>query len=178
MLQQLLLSCLFLGLANSHEASGLFSREGSQVPLKSVKVSSTIVDFLSQVELSQTYSNDLDVPIEAVYKFPLDEKAAITDFTATIGERVLRGISKRKETARQEYEEAIQKGQTAFLFESDNPETFIATLGNIPPKTIVVITLSYVTELATGTFLSFLVLLLFLFHYCFLTFMVLLMFPS
>ena len=67
-------------------ASGLFYKEidvseGSQaasshqmclVPLKSVEVRATLEGALAVVDLSLTYTNPRDTPIECTYEFPLE----------------------------------------------------------------------------------------------------------
>jgi hypothetical protein len=82
------------------------------------------------VELKQLYHNTSSAPIEALYLFPLEEKAAIVGFEADINVRVSFGMSplcgsphdpffeqgkkvvgkvKGKEKARAEYTAAIAK---------------------------------------------------------------------
>lgn len=43
------------------------------VPLTGVSVNVQITDLVAQVTISQRYVNRESLPIEAVYKFPLDE---------------------------------------------------------------------------------------------------------
>lgn len=59
---------------------GLFveKKEGEEckpypVPLTGVSVHVKIVDLVAQVDVEQHYCNREDQPVEAVYKFPLDE---------------------------------------------------------------------------------------------------------
>jgi hypothetical protein len=131
---------------------GLFfgGADPNPVPLKTVQAKVSVVDFLSQVELIQSFDTAgfPQAAIEAIYKFPLFEKVAVIGFTAQIGDKTLIGISKQKDTAKQEYQEAVEKGHSAFLLESDDPETFTAWLGNIPTNTQVKITVRYVSELS------------------------------
>lgn len=140
----LLFLCFVLGISSA----SLTTSDGQWVPLKSVVVKASVVDFITRVKISQVYSNDAGVPIEAIYKFPLDDKAAVVEFTATIGDKVLQGICKNKQAARQEYEEAINSGHTTSLLESDDPETFTAHLGNLPANTNATIEITYITELS------------------------------
>jgi hypothetical protein len=44
------------------------------VPLTGVIVEAVISDFVAEVKIHQRYENVEDVPIEATYMFPLDEK--------------------------------------------------------------------------------------------------------
>lgn len=43
------------------------------VPLTGVSVEANIIDLVAEVTIVQKYVNRETVPIEAVYKFPLDE---------------------------------------------------------------------------------------------------------
>jgi hypothetical protein len=56
--------------------SGLFAEiQGEQVsvPLTGVSVRANIIDLVAEVSIEQRYVNKENNPIEAVYKFPLDE---------------------------------------------------------------------------------------------------------
>ena len=56
--------------------SGLVSAEGARVPLVGVSARAEIRDYACRLVLSQRFRNDEAQPIEAVYKFPLDEGTA------------------------------------------------------------------------------------------------------
>jgi len=47
--------------------------EPAPVPLTGVSVKVRIVDLVAEVDIEQRYVNRENQPIEAVYKFPLDE---------------------------------------------------------------------------------------------------------
>ena len=47
------------------------------VPLASVSVATSITDFIANVTLVQTFTNGGAGAVEAVYRFPLDERAAV-----------------------------------------------------------------------------------------------------
>ncbi|CAG8800567.1 9811_t:CDS:1, partial [Racocetra fulgida] len=56
-----------------------------------------------------TYKNVEKDSIEAIYKFPLHEAAAVCGFEAEIdGKKTIKGIAKEAKQAAQEYDEAIQ----------------------------------------------------------------------
>ena len=62
-----------------------------------------------KVTITQIYKNEESVAIEAIYKFPIHEAAAICGFEAEIdGNRTVRGIVKEAQQAAKEYDEAIQ----------------------------------------------------------------------
>ena len=57
------------------------------IPLKQVNIESTICLFAGDVRITQIFHNDECQPIEAVYCFPIEEQAAIYNFTARIDTR-------------------------------------------------------------------------------------------
>ena len=61
---------------------------------------------------------------EAVYVFPLPNEAAVDAMTMSIGERKIVGQIKRRQEARQIYDEALLAGQTAALLEQERPNIF------------------------------------------------------
>ncbi len=61
------------------------------------------------VTINQTYKNVEKDTIEALYKFPVHEAAAVCGFEAEIdGQRKVKGIVKEAKEAAKEYTEAIQ----------------------------------------------------------------------
>src|SRR4051812_5434255 len=61
------------------------------------------------VTISQTYKNIEKDTIEALYKFPIYEAAAICGFEAEIdGQRKVKGIVKEAKKAAEEYTEAVE----------------------------------------------------------------------
>jgi von Willebrand factor A domain-containing protein 5 len=64
---------------------------------------------LYKVTIIQTYKNIEKDTIEAQYKFPIHEAAAVCEFEAEIdGQRKVKGIVKEAKEAAKEYTEAIQ----------------------------------------------------------------------
>lgn len=116
------------------------------VPLKGVKASVVMIDSMAKVTLVQTYENPLKQPIKVNYIFPLDEKAAITEFTATYSDgRKLIGVSKEREAAKQEFEEGVAAGQSSVLLEQQASDVFQAHIGNLEKGQEVVVTITYLT---------------------------------
>ena len=65
--------------------------------------------FCIKVTIIQTYKNVEKDTIEAQYKFPIHEAAAVCEFEAEIdGQRKVKGIVKEAKEAAKEYTEAIQ----------------------------------------------------------------------
>ncbi|KAF0876061.1 protein mono-ADP-ribosyltransferase PARP4 [Crocuta crocuta] len=132
----------------SNIKSGLQDFSGNSVPLEDVHIKGKIIDFVAQVIVFQTYTNQSHVPIEAKYIFPLDDKAAVCGFEAFINGKHIVGEVKEKEAAHREYREAISQGHGAYLMDQDAPDVFTVSVGNLPPKAKVLIKITYITELS------------------------------
>ena len=89
------------------------------VPLKEVQIEGRIRSFGVNVTITQVFRNDETKPIEAVYCFPIEEKAAIYSFVATIDDREIHAELKEKKVAQEEYNNALQQGYGAYLLEQD-----------------------------------------------------------
>ncbi|CAB4390902.1 unnamed protein product [Rhizophagus irregularis] len=118
------------------------------IPLQNVVIEANIVDMITEVTISQTYKNIEKDPIEARYKFPIHEAAAVCGFEADIdGQRKVKGVVKEAKKAAQEYTEAIEKGHGAYLLESESADIFQCSIGNITSGQTIVIKITYVSEL-------------------------------
>ncbi|CAG8476693.1 11290_t:CDS:10 [Funneliformis mosseae] len=126
----------------------IIEKEVKPIPLQNVVVKADIVDMISEVTISQTYKNVEKDTIEALYKFPIYEAAAVCGFEAEIdGQRKVKGVVKEAKEAAKEYSESIQQGHGAYLLESESSDVFQCSVGNITSGQIVVIKITYVTEL-------------------------------
>ncbi|QKF93464.1 inter-alpha-trypsin inhibitor family protein [Fadolivirus algeromassiliense] len=130
-------------------AISLTTSNGSEVPLKDVKVLVDVLNHVSEWTFVQTYLNNETNPIEAFYTFPTPAGASVYDFTATIGDRLIKTVLKEKEKAKEEYNKAISDGHGAFYMERVSGDVFSVSLGNVQPQSEVVITIKYVVELKT-----------------------------
>ncbi|XP_062257934.1 protein mono-ADP-ribosyltransferase PARP4 isoform X2 [Platichthys flesus] len=127
--------------------AGLLDSSGQQLPLQSVHVKCKLMDLLSQVIIFQEYTNNSSESIEAKFVFPLDDSAAVCGFEAFINGKHVVGKVKEKETARQEYKQAIEKGHGAYLMDQDAPDVFTISVGNLPAGASVLIKVTFVSEL-------------------------------
>ena len=111
------------------------------VPLRGVSVDASIIDFVSRTAVSQHFHNTEAFPIEAVYVFPLDERAAVCGFEIEIDGYVLcavwlcawlmmrcrvitKGVVQEKQQARATYEHAVSHGDGAQLLEQKRTDIF------------------------------------------------------
>src|SRR5512139_1663489 len=122
-------------------ACGLLTREGVPVPLRGVRVEATIRDYAARVVLVQRYRNDEALPIEAVYRFPLEEGVAVCGFEAVIDGRHVVGEVDERGKAFERYDEALAAGHGAYLLDQERPDVFTLSVGSLPPGKEVVVRL-------------------------------------
>jgi Ca-activated chloride channel family protein len=124
-------------------ASALTGVRGERVALCDVSVSAVLRDLLSEVTVCQTYRNDEDVNIEAVYTFPLPLDAVLLELRVDIGGRVLNGVVVEKKAAEEAYEDAVAAGDAAVMLEAIEPGLYTMNVGNLLPGETATITFSY-----------------------------------
>ncbi|KAJ3278701.1 hypothetical protein HK104_002099 [Borealophlyctis nickersoniae] len=116
-------------------------------PLQHVHANARVLDTAVRVDITQTFVNPCEHPIDAKYIFPLYEGAAVCAFEAEIdGKRIL-GKLQEKEEALKTYDEAVKQGKLATLLEQHSADVFQTSVGNIPPEKTVLIKLTYVSEI-------------------------------
>ncbi|HEX8650123.1 MAG TPA: VIT domain-containing protein [Pyrinomonadaceae bacterium] len=116
-------------------------------PLKHTDVKAEISGFLSRVTVRQEFLNPFKEKIEAVYTFPLPQRAAVDDMTMEVGGRTVRGRILRREEAQAAYEAARLNGQVASLLDQERPNIFTQSVANIMPGERVTVVISYVERL-------------------------------
>ena len=117
------------------------------VPLKKVKLDAKVVNFCCEVTVSQTYINCESNPIECIYNFPVEEAAAVVDFTAELDGRTINTKVQEKSAARQEYREAMDNRQTAVIMEETKQDIFEVKVGHLSSGASCEIKIVYIMEL-------------------------------
>lgn len=127
---------------------------GASLPLKHTSAVAKISGFVARTVVTQEFGNPYGSAISAVYRFPLPHGAAVDGYEMTVAGRATKGVMKKRAEARQEYEQAVSRGQTAALLDQERPNIFSQTIGNILPGDSIVIKISYVEELtyASGSY--------------------------
>jgi hypothetical protein len=123
---------------------------GQRTYLPQVQLDShtTITPLYYTTNLSQTFSNPSgDQLFETRYTFPLYDGVAVTAFSCTIGEKVIKGHVEHKEQARKTFDDAVRRGETAGLLESLPTGVFGVTLGIIPANISIQVDITYGAEL-------------------------------
>merc|ERR1712000_112425 len=115
----------------------------SRLPLQSYSVDARIAGTIADVNLTQTFINSFNTPLEVTYVFPGSSKSAVYGLTMKIGERIVVAEIQEKFKARETYTEAVQEGKRASLLEQVRPNVFQMTVGNIMPQDTIEVTLQY-----------------------------------
>ncbi|MCG2720420.1 MAG: VIT and VWA domain-containing protein [Thermodesulfovibrionales bacterium] len=121
-----------------------------QLPLQSTSAVANISGVIADVRVTQVYKNEGKRPLEAIYVFPASTRAAVYGMKMTVGTRVITAQIRKREEARQEYEQAKQQGKSASLLEQQRPNVFQMNVANILPGDVITVELSY-TELLVPT---------------------------
>ncbi|HEV2634684.1 MAG TPA: VIT domain-containing protein [Actinocrinis sp.] len=121
---------------------GSLLTEAGNLPLYRLGVRAAITGLAAGIELTQTFRNPSDTPVEATYIFPLPDRAAVTALTMTAGGRVVKGELQERGAARQAYHTAIAAGQRASIAEEERPDVFTMRVGNILPGEDVTVALT------------------------------------
>ncbi|KAA0724670.1 von Willebrand factor A domain-containing protein 5A [Triplophysa tibetana] len=129
---------------------GLVTGQKLPVPLKSISVDVQVKGHVATVTSTLQYVNEEDRPLEALFVFPLPADAAVCHFSAKIGEQEIVAELKEKQTARDQYDDAVSSGQQAFLLEEseESSDVFKLSVGCLSPGQNAAISITYITELS------------------------------
>jgi Ca-activated chloride channel family protein len=122
-------------------------RKQQAFTLTNTDVKGKISGNISRVEVTQTFQNPYDKPLEAIYVFPLPDQAAVDDMEIKIGDRVIKGDIKKREEAKEIYDRARKEGRTAGLLEQERDNIFTQSLANIKPGEQIKVTIRYTESL-------------------------------
>ena len=137
----------FLLFSTAH-ASGL-----AQAPAGPLRTAYTSVQVeadgdIARTTVTQVFANDLDAPVEAVYRFPLPADAAVTGFSEWREGRKVSARAKDKAAAEATFEEAVDRGERATLAEKSAAHRFKMTLHALPARGTARVELTYVQTLS------------------------------
>ena len=135
----------------NHHVPAYMPRPKQYLPLLETKVRTLIIATASRTVLKQTFTNPStqDAIKECVYAFPLYDGVSVVSFTGRVGKKLLTGLVKEKVKAKQIFDQAVSRGQTAGLLEQsqESADVFTTKLGNIPAGQSVVVEITYIGEL-------------------------------
>ena len=112
-----------------------------------MQIRSRILGFSQEVTIEQRFRNEEDSAIEAVYTFPLPDKAAVCSLEIRKADRIITGEIEEMEKAQELYQEALKDGHSAYLTEAHRPDIFSTHVGNLGPGETVTIRIQYIMTL-------------------------------
>nr|CDS32001.1 hypothetical transcript [Hymenolepis microstoma] len=119
------------------------------VALDKYDASAIIINNNADVTCKFLYENTSSELIEAEFVFPLESTAAVYHLEAVIGKKRLVARCRERFEAEATYNEAVEKGHTAFMMQEDfhMSDTFKMKLGNIGAGDKIELTFKYVIPL-------------------------------
>lgn len=157
-IQQLKICCLLLAvfIGSNMQAQietespyfAIFGTDSSNVlfTLEKTEVNATISGVIANVEIEQTYINDSDSALDAIYVFPMSSNSAIYGMEMELNNRLVKAEIRRKAEADSIFDQAEEDGLTATLLEQNRPNVFQLSLANIKAQDTIVVRMVY-TEL-------------------------------
>nr|XP_055048935.1 von Willebrand factor A domain-containing protein 5A-like isoform X2 [Misgurnus anguillicaudatus] len=129
---------------------GLVTEQKLPVPLKSIRVEVQVKGHVATVTSTLQYVNEEERHLEALFVFPLPADAAVCHFSAKIGGQEIVAEVQERQTARDQYDDAVSSGQQAFLLEEseESSDVFRLSVGCLSPGQNADITITYITELS------------------------------
>lgn len=122
-----------------------FLVEGNEqsFPLLANQAKVNITGPIANVKITQSYKNNGENPINAIYVFPASTRAAVHHMRMIIGDRIVEAEVMKKQEARQTYQKAKSEGKRASLLEQERPNVFQMQLANLMPGEQIDIELFY-----------------------------------
>ncbi|KAL1410462.1 hypothetical protein Q8F55_004473 [Vanrija albida] len=121
--------------------------EKKYLPIVGVDSHTNILSTTARTTLTQTFQNTSDAALQEVqYTFPLYDGVTVVGFTFTVAGVTTHGVVKERDEAKAEYKAAVDRGETAGLFEQslDAGDVFATSIGNVPANETVTVKIDYV----------------------------------
>ncbi|MBZ9636257.1 VIT and vWA domain-containing protein [Clostridium sp. FP1] len=120
----------------------------NNIILKEVNIRGNLCGEFAEYTIDHVYENKGTNDVEAIYTFPIPERAVISGFEAVLGGRTIKGLIQDKDEANKIYENFNQKDNNTFLLEEFSDDIFRIVIGKIIPNEVVKIKISYIEELS------------------------------
>ena len=111
--------------------------------LMNSRASFDINGLIAKVTVEQSFLNQSDQVINAIYAFPLPDNSAVNQLQVQIGERKIIGKIMEKNQAKKVFQKALRNGKKASLVEQHRPNLFTNKIANIAAKEQITVTLTY-----------------------------------
>lgn len=100
---------------------------------RDTEVAIEVHGLVARTRVTQSFINPLDRWAEGRYVFPLPAGATVDELRIRIGDRVIEGVVREKQAARETFQQARQTGRSAGLVERHRENLFSVRLTNIAP---------------------------------------------
>ncbi len=127
-------------------AAGLMTPKSGNLPELEISqhhVTVTIEDGYAVTSVEQVFHNPNDTELEAIYSFPVPDKASVGEFTYWIDGKPVTGEVLEKQRAREVYQQERDQGHEVALTEQDGYRTFDSYVYPVKPQQDVRIRLVY-----------------------------------
>lgn len=123
-------------IAGSEAGFGALETEKGCLPLVSLDLDVKIDGLAAHSTVSQCFQNVFADLLEATYIFPLPPRAAVIGFRMFVDGAVIEGRIDERGKARDDYDAAIARGQSAAIAEEERADVFTIRVGNIPARSL------------------------------------------
>lgn len=133
--------------STANHAAGLLIPAGSNQPALEIRehhVNVIIEDGYAITTVDQVFANPHSTDLEAIYSFPVPEKAAVAEFTYWIDGQAVTGEVLEKQQAREIHQAEKQAGRETALTEQDDYRAFDISVYPVRAGQEVQIRLSYI----------------------------------
>lgn len=120
---------------------------GTALPLREVRVRTTLVGHCARTVVEQRFGNDLKDPVEAVHIFPLPPAGAVVEMELRAGDTVVVAECRERQEAERTFNEARQAGHRAALLTQERDDVHTLRVARIPPGAEIVVRLVLVQAL-------------------------------
>lgn len=117
------------------------------LPVVDVDVDLQVNGLIVHGKVEQSFDNPTGEVVEALYVFPLPDRAAVHRMEMQVGDRRIVSVIREKAEARKVYERAKSAGRKAALLDQRRPNLFTTAAANINPGETVTVVLEYFEEL-------------------------------
>ena len=119
----------------------------NNIILKEVNIRGNLCGEFAEYTIDHVYENKGTNDVEAIYTFPIPERAVISGFEAVLGGRTIKGLIQDKEEANRIYENFEDEDNNTILLEEFSDNIFRIVIGKIISNEVVKIKVSYIEEL-------------------------------
>ena len=117
-----------------------------ELTLKKIKIAGKVIGKFGTFEIEQVYKNELNEVLEVGYTFQIADSATVVGFEIDVGDKILKGVCKEKETAKREYQNALADGDSAYMMGQKTDNVFKISVGKIDVDEEVRVKICYIDK--------------------------------